>query len=101
MVFACGATLVCLLLLFGLALLYGRVHGAAAIETNDITVTGISLVAAWSWEHCFNTAFDVSPYDNTQQNVLLQETRLAPSKEPPDASSFSETHVSPATTTEP
>merc|ERR1719433_1551786 len=59
MVFACAATLVALLLLFAIAMIQGRVQNAAAKETNDITVTGISLVAAWSWEHCFNTAFDV------------------------------------------
>merc|ERR1719436_1997979 len=28
-------------------------------ETNNISITGVSLVAAWSWEHCFNIAFDV------------------------------------------
>jgi hypothetical protein len=28
-------------------------------QTFNIMVTGISLVAAWSWEHCFAMAFDV------------------------------------------
>lgn len=28
-------------------------------RTATITVTGISLVIAWSWEHCFNLAFDI------------------------------------------
>merc|ERR1719336_3560890 len=32
-------------------------------ETYTITTTGISLVAAWSWEHCFNLAFDIIGYE--------------------------------------
>lgn len=59
MVFSCLATLVCLLVLYCMAILQGRLRSPQARETQDITITGISLVAAWSWEHCFNIAFDV------------------------------------------
>lgn len=57
MVFASLATLCCLGVLFGLASI--RVTTASSKETIHITITGVSLVAAWSWEHCFNIAIDV------------------------------------------
>jgi len=59
MLFACIATLVCLSILYLMAVLQGRLRSPQARETQTITITGISLVAAWSWEHCFNIAIDV------------------------------------------
>jgi len=59
MVFSVIATLVCLAVLYIMAVVSGRWTSPQAMETQDITITGISLVAAWSWEHCFNVALDV------------------------------------------
>jgi hypothetical protein len=59
MVFACICTFVALLVLFLMSTFQERFSSNAARETNAITVSGISLVAAWSWEHCFVFAFDV------------------------------------------
>mmetsp|Transcript_33532 Transcript_33532/g.71266 ORF Transcript_33532/g.71266 Transcript_33532/m.71266 type:complete len:696 (+) Transcript_33532:66-2153(+) len=60
MVFACIATFICLAVLYLLAWLGSKTTQTKEMrETNAITVTGVSLVAAWSWEHCFNIAFDV------------------------------------------
>lgn len=59
MLFASLCTFVVLGLLYGIVILQGRVTSETARETNNITVSGLSLVAAWSWEHCFTLAFDV------------------------------------------
>lgn len=59
MCFAMIATLVCLMVLYLRATFGERVMSPEARETNAIMTTGISLVAAWSWEHCFNLAFDI------------------------------------------
>lgn len=59
MVFAMLATLVCLAILILMAK-FGQVATTPeAQETYNIITTGVSLVAAWSWEHCFNAAFDI------------------------------------------
>mmetsp|Transcript_29323 Transcript_29323/g.57394 ORF Transcript_29323/g.57394 Transcript_29323/m.57394 type:complete len:586 (-) Transcript_29323:119-1876(-) len=63
MVFAVTATAVGLLLLYIMAEIQGRTSRPQVLETNRITVTGISLVVAWSWEHCFNIALDVIGQD--------------------------------------
>jgi hypothetical protein len=57
MVFALIATMTCLFILMGIGYLMGgdREHIAAA----KIGMTGLGLVAAWSWEHCFHVALDV------------------------------------------
>eukprot|EP00933_Yihiella_yeosuensis_P067410 TRINITY_DN721_c0_g1_i3.p1 TRINITY_DN721_c0_g1~~TRINITY_DN721_c0_g1_i3.p1 ORF type:complete len:503 (+),score=95.26 TRINITY_DN721_c0_g1_i3:64-1509(+) len=59
MVFACLATCVCLFVLWAMSKRMGDNPTPAQRETNIITITGISLVAAWSWEHTFNMAFDI------------------------------------------
>lgn len=56
-VFACIVTLVCML--FVIILTRYTFVTKAARETKAITMTGVSLAAAWSWEHCFNTAFNI------------------------------------------
>jgi hypothetical protein len=56
-VFAVMATMVCFALLFFMSWL--DVHKRTMHESVGICITGISLVAAWSWEHCFNVAFDI------------------------------------------
>jgi len=63
MVFAVLATVLGLLLLSIMAEIQGRTSRPQVVETNRITVTGISLVIAWSWEHCFNIALDVIAKD--------------------------------------
>lgn len=60
MVFALVASFVCL----GVLILLGKWmewkhRSVQETNTMTITVTGVSLVAAWSWEFCFNTAFDI------------------------------------------
>jgi len=59
MLFASLCTFVVLGLLYGFVIIQGKVTSETARETNSITVSGLSLVAAWSWEHCFTLAFDV------------------------------------------
>eukprot|EP00933_Yihiella_yeosuensis_P064267 TRINITY_DN6762_c0_g3_i1.p1 TRINITY_DN6762_c0_g3~~TRINITY_DN6762_c0_g3_i1.p1 ORF type:complete len:643 (-),score=111.45 TRINITY_DN6762_c0_g3_i1:313-2241(-) len=59
MVFSVSATLVCLAVLYVMAQLLGDNATQDQRETMNITITGVSLVAAWSWEHCFNIAFDI------------------------------------------
>lgn len=59
MVFAVLATAIGMVLLYIMAEIQGRSTRQQILETNRITVTGISLVVAWSWEHCFNIALDV------------------------------------------
>lgn len=77
MIFALCTTLVALCILYVFAMvIHRRHHGhaergtlersntlqllpASVRQTNAITVTGISLVVAWSWEHCFHLAFDI------------------------------------------
>eukprot|EP00933_Yihiella_yeosuensis_P062068 TRINITY_DN649_c0_g2_i1.p1 TRINITY_DN649_c0_g2~~TRINITY_DN649_c0_g2_i1.p1 ORF type:complete len:1064 (+),score=260.91 TRINITY_DN649_c0_g2_i1:104-3295(+) len=59
MVFAVIATLVCLATLVFMGKMMGDHPTPEVRETSSITITGISLVAAWSWEHCFNLAFDI------------------------------------------
>lgn len=57
MLFAVLSTLVCMGVILGLTTHHFDTRSAR--ETRKIALTGISLVAAWSWEHCFNMAFDV------------------------------------------
>lgn len=57
LLFACIATLVCVLVLYMLAAL--QLHHKNTRATRAICITGISLAAAWSWEHCFNQAFNI------------------------------------------
>lgn len=53
-------TLACLCILILMARMSENlVLNAEEQSTINIAVTGVSLVAAWSWEHCFNIAFDV------------------------------------------
>lgn len=61
MLFASLCTFVVLAVLYLLAMIHesDQVTSETARETNNITVSGLSLVAAWSWEHCFTLAFDV------------------------------------------
>jgi len=59
MVFACCSTFVCLGVLYVMGNLGERHPTRESRQTFSITTTGISLVAAWSWEHCFNCAFDI------------------------------------------
>jgi len=60
MMFAVLATLLALLVLWCVAYFQPEeAPSRMASETNGIITTGISLVAAWSWEHCFNLAFDI------------------------------------------
>lgn len=59
MLFACLATFSCITVLFLMSrVMPAEISGESAITFSNIT-TGISLVSAWSWEHCFNTAFDL------------------------------------------
>ncbi|CAK0897124.1 unnamed protein product [Prorocentrum cordatum] len=64
MLFASLCTFVVLTVLYLLSMLQesDKVTSETARETNNITVSGLSLVAAWSWEHCFSLAFDVIGY---------------------------------------
>merc|ERR1719382_1957554 len=59
MIFACIATLACLGVLLLMARFGDSAESQEAQETYSICTTGISLVAAWSWEHCFNVAFNI------------------------------------------
>jgi len=64
MVFACIATAACLVVLVIMAVVQGRFSDDpdylyAEHESISIVTAGISLVAAWSWEHTFNIAFDI------------------------------------------
>lgn len=60
MILATFVTLICLAILLIMARVSERVTMSKEEKaTMTIAVTGISLVAAWSWEHCFNVAFDV------------------------------------------
>jgi len=59
MVFAVAATFVALAVLNGMAKAFGEGGSAEQRETFNMMITGIGLVAAWSWEHCFNLAFNV------------------------------------------
>lgn len=59
MVFAVLATAIGMILLYIMAEIQGRTSRTQVLETNRITVTGISLVVAWSWEHCFDIAINV------------------------------------------
>lgn len=59
MVFAMLATMACLGVLCMMALGAEKVHSIEEREEIDMTITAVSLMAAWSWEHCFNYAFDV------------------------------------------
>jgi len=61
MLFASLCTFVVLTVLYLLSMIHDsdKVTSETARETNNITVSGLSLVAAWSWEHCFTLAFDV------------------------------------------
>jgi hypothetical protein len=61
MLFASLCTFVVLTVLYLLSVIQesDKVTSETARETNHITVSGLSLVAAWSWEHCFTLAFDV------------------------------------------
>merc|ERR1740123_1262006 len=59
MSFAFVATVACLAVIWVMALLQSGERSQAARTMNNITMTGISLVAAWSWEHCFDLALDV------------------------------------------
>lgn len=61
MLFASLCTFVVLTVLYLLSMVQesDKVTSETARETNSITVSGLSLVAAWSWEHCFTLAFDV------------------------------------------
>eukprot|EP00930_Biecheleria_cincta_P067418 TRINITY_DN539_c0_g1_i1.p1 TRINITY_DN539_c0_g1~~TRINITY_DN539_c0_g1_i1.p1 ORF type:complete len:859 (-),score=174.57 TRINITY_DN539_c0_g1_i1:248-2824(-) len=59
MVFAVCCTLVAMGVLYGMAKIFGEGASAEQRKTNSMIITGIGLVAAWSWEHCFNLAFDV------------------------------------------
>eukprot|EP00933_Yihiella_yeosuensis_P064265 TRINITY_DN6762_c0_g1_i1.p1 TRINITY_DN6762_c0_g1~~TRINITY_DN6762_c0_g1_i1.p1 ORF type:complete len:1002 (-),score=247.76 TRINITY_DN6762_c0_g1_i1:353-3358(-) len=59
MLFAVIATLCCLAFLCIMAKHLGDNPTVEQRETSSITITGVSLVAAWSWEHCFNLAFDI------------------------------------------
>eukprot|EP00930_Biecheleria_cincta_P028690 TRINITY_DN2000_c0_g1_i4.p1 TRINITY_DN2000_c0_g1~~TRINITY_DN2000_c0_g1_i4.p1 ORF type:complete len:721 (-),score=124.44 TRINITY_DN2000_c0_g1_i4:206-2368(-) len=59
MVFAVLATLVALAVLYGMANAFGDSLSSEQRETFNMMITGIGLVAAWSWEHCFNLAFNV------------------------------------------
>jgi len=58
MVFAVIATCVCLMIITALAFAtnerFSNAKGYA-----DLCVMAVSLVAAWSWEHCFHTAVNV------------------------------------------
>jgi hypothetical protein len=61
MVFACMATLVCLATLGALSL-WAQSHDEDDEDFDSevaIITAGISLVAAWSWEHTFNVAFNI------------------------------------------
>lgn len=59
MVFAVTTTLVAMGVLYGMAKIFGEGVSPEQRKTNNMIITGIGLVAAWSWEHCFNLAFDV------------------------------------------
>eukprot|EP00971_Amphidinium_carterae_P084894 1679867-Amphidinium_carterae.1 len=54
MLFAIIST-ICVLVLLKIILLIGA-DTESKKETQDICLTGASLVAAWSWEECFNAA---------------------------------------------
>lgn len=61
MVFACISTVVCLLTLVGLSF-WAQQHDPEDQDFDSevaIITAGISLVAAWSWEHTFNVAFNI------------------------------------------
>merc|ERR1719240_1845385 len=47
----------CLFVLMGIGYLMGR--SREHIGAARIGMTGLGLVAAWSWEHCFHVALDV------------------------------------------
>jgi len=57
--FALLATFVCLGVLLGMAKFSAVATTREAKQTYDIVTTGISLVAAWSWEQTFNTCFEI------------------------------------------
>jgi len=59
MIFAIGATFVCLGVLYLMGIYGPAITTREIRETYQIVTTGISLVAAWSWEHCFDMAFDI------------------------------------------
>lgn len=59
MIFAIVATFVCLAVLYYLGAYGPAITTREVRETYHIVTTGISLVAAWSWEHCFDMAFDI------------------------------------------
>jgi hypothetical protein len=55
MVFALMGTAICLLIILFVARLVNE-EDFRTLEAAEIGVTGLSLVAAWSWEHCFDMA---------------------------------------------
>merc|ERR1719215_102438 len=59
MIFAIVATFVCLTTLYCMGIYGPAMTNRQVRETYQIITTGISLVAAWSWEHCFDMAFDI------------------------------------------
>lgn len=59
MLFAILATFVCLGVLVCMAKFSEVSTTRQAQQTYNIITTGISLVAAWSWEHAFDEAFDI------------------------------------------
>mmetsp|Transcript_91479 Transcript_91479/g.191213 ORF Transcript_91479/g.191213 Transcript_91479/m.191213 type:complete len:645 (-) Transcript_91479:583-2517(-) len=59
LVFAFGATFTCLFFLYMMGTMAEANRTPETHQTFSIATTGISLVAAWSWEHCFDTAFDI------------------------------------------
>jgi hypothetical protein len=61
MFFASLATIVCVIILFIVAKSINvlEYQPPAVRETNVIVTTSVSLATAWSWQHCFNVAFDI------------------------------------------
>merc|ERR1719236_166163 len=57
MIFAFGATGVSLMIIYALAMMAER--KAESKSYVNLIVMAVSLVAAFSWEHCFHTAMDV------------------------------------------
>lgn len=61
MLFASLATMVCVVILFFVAksMNIEEYQPPSVRETNTIITTSISLATAWSWQHCFNVAFNI------------------------------------------
>lgn len=59
MVFSIFMTVVALAVLYYMAKSVDEEIGPEQKGTFNMVVTAVGLVAAWSWEHCFNLAFDV------------------------------------------